>query len=127
MTQPVSAAATVAVRHISAYLDLVQSDLDIGIGLARSRLIAACVMGAALLMAVALVCGWIVAEAWNTPQRAWVVGGLLATLVAIASVAFWRLRALRSEPKLLSQTTRELSKDGTMLMAFLERDKELQR
>ena len=80
MTQPVSAAATVAVRHISAYLDLLQSDLDIGIGLARSRLIAACVMGAALLMAVALVCGWIVAEAWNTPQRPWVVGGLLTTL-----------------------------------------------
>lgn len=127
MTQPVSAAATVAVRHISAYLDLVQSDLDIGIGLARSRLIAACVMGAALLMAVALVCGWIVAQAWNTPQRAWVVGGLLATLVAIASIAFWRLRALRSEPKLLSQTTRELSKDRTMLMAFLERDKDVPR
>jgi uncharacterized membrane protein YqjE len=127
MTQPVSAAATVAVRHISAYLDLLQSDLDIGIGLARSRLIAACVMAAALLMAAALVCGWIVAEAWNTPQRPWVVGGLLTILVAIASVAFWRLRALRSEPRLLSQTTRELSKDRTMLMAFLERDEDLQR
>ena len=78
-------------------------------------------------MAAALVCGWIVAEAWNTPQRPWVVGGLLTILVAIASVAFWRLRVLRSEPRLLSQTTRELSKDRTMLMAFLERDKDLQR
>jgi uncharacterized membrane protein YqjE len=127
MTQSVSAAATVAVRHISAYLDLLQSDLDVGIGLARSRLISACVMAVALVMAVTLLCGWIVAEAWNTPQRSWVVGGLLGALVAIASIAFWRIRVLRSAPRLLSQTTRELSKDRTMLIAFLERDKDLQR
>jgi uncharacterized membrane protein YqjE len=127
MTQSVSAAATVAVRHISAYLDLVQSDLDVGIGLARSRLISVCVLAAALVMAVALLCGWIVAEAWNTPQRSWVVGGLLGGLVAIAFIAFWRIRALRSAPRLLSQTTRELSKDRTMLIAFLERDKDLHR
>lgn len=127
MTQSVSAAATVAVRHISAYLDLLQSDLDIGIGLARSRLMAACVMAAALLMAVALLCGWIVAEAWNTPQRSWVVGGLLAALVAIASIAFWRIRVLRSAPRLLSQTTRELSTDRTLLIAFLARDQDSRR
>lgn len=122
-----SGAATVAVRHVSAYLDLIQSDLDVGIGLARRRLMAACVMVAALLMAVAVLCGWIVAAAWNTPQRSWVVGGLLAALVAIAALAFWRIRALRSAPRLLSQTTRELSKDRTMLIAFLQRDKDLQR
>jgi uncharacterized membrane protein YqjE len=127
MTRSVSAVATDAVRHISAYLDLLQSDLDIGIGLARSRLVAACVMAAALLMAVALLCGWIVAEAWNTPQRPWVVGGLVVALVAIASLAFWRIRVLRSAPRLLSQTTRELSKDRTVLIAFLERDKDRQR
>jgi uncharacterized membrane protein YqjE len=126
MTPSVSGTAAVAVRHLSAYLDLLQSDVDIGIGLARSRLVAACVMAAALLMAVALLCGWIVAEAWNTPQRPWVVGGLLAVLVVIASIAFWRTRVLRSAPRLLSQTRRELSKDRTMLIEFLERDKELQ-
>jgi uncharacterized membrane protein YqjE len=115
----------VAVRHIGAYLDLLQSDLDIGIALARSRLVAACVMAAALLMAVALLCGWIVAEAWNTPQRSWVVGGLLAALLVVASVAFWRIRILRAAPRLLAQTTRELSKDRTMLIAFLERDEDL--
>jgi uncharacterized membrane protein YqjE len=127
MTRSVSAAATVAVRHISAYLELLQSDLDIGLSLARNRLVAACVMAAALLMAVALLCAWIVAEAWNTPQRTWVVGGLLAALVAIAAIAFWRIRVLRSAPRLLSQTTRELSEDRTMLIAFLERDKDPQR
>ena len=127
MTRSVSAAATVAVRHISAYLDLLQSDLDIGLSLARSRLVAACVMAAALLMAVALLCAWIVAASWNTPQRSWVVGGLLAALVAIAAIAFWRIRVLRSAPRLLSQTTRELSKDRTMLIALLERDKDLQQ
>ena len=125
MTRSVSAAASVAVRHIGAYLDLLQSDLDIGIALARSRLVAACVMAAALLMAVALLCGWIVAEAWNTPQRSWVVGGLLAALLVVASVAFWRIRILRAAPRLLAQTTRELSKDRTMLIAFLERDEDL--
>jgi len=127
MTRSVSAAATVAVRHISAYLELLQSDLDIGLSLARSRLVAACVMAAALLMAVALLCAWLVAEALNTPLRPWVVGGLLAALVAIAAIAFWRIRVLRSAPRLFSQTTRELSKDRTMLIAFLERDKDLQR
>src|SRR5438552_2978110 len=90
--QEAGAAASAAVRHISAYLDLLQSDLDIGIGLARSRLVAACVMAAALFMAVALLCGWIVAEAWNTPQRSWVVGGLLALMIVTASIAFWRIR-----------------------------------
>lgn len=127
MTRSVSAAANVAVRHISAYLDLLQSDLDIGLSLARSRLVAACVMAAALLLAVALLCGWMLAEAWNTPQRAWVGGGLLAALVAVAGISFWRIRGLRSAPTLLSQTTRELSKDRTMLIAYLERDKDLQQ
>ena len=89
MTQSVSAAAAVAVRHVSAYLDLLQSDLDIGIQLARRRLIAVCVMSAALLMAVALLCGWIVAVAWNTPQRSWVVAGLMGVWVVIAIAAFW--------------------------------------
>ncbi len=127
MTRSVSAAATVAVRHISAYLDLLQSDLDIGIGLARRRLVAACVMGAALIMAAALLCAWVIAEAWNTPERSWVLGGLLGLLVTIALIAFWRIRVLRSAPRLFSQTTGELSKDRTMLVAFLERDKDLER
>jgi uncharacterized membrane protein YqjE len=48
-------------------------------------------------------------------------------LVAIACIAFWRIRVLRSAPRLLSQTTRELSKDRSVLVAFLERDRELQR
>jgi uncharacterized membrane protein YqjE len=125
MTQSVSAAAAVAVRHVSAYLDLLQSDLEIGIQLARSRLIAVCVMSAALLMAVALLCGWIVAVAWNTPQRSWVVAGLIGVLVVIAIAAFWRICALRSAPSLLSQTARELSNDRSLLMAFLERDRDL--
>ena len=127
MTRSVSAAATVAVRHIGAYLDLLRSDLDIGIGLVRRRLVAACVMGAALTMATALLCAWAIAEAWNTPERPWVLGGLVGILVMIALIAFWRIRVLRSAPGLLSQTTRELSKDRTMLMAFLERDEDLER
>jgi uncharacterized membrane protein YqjE len=127
MTQSVSAAAAVAVRHISAYLDLLQSDLDIGMRLARSRLIAVCVMAAALLMAVALLCGWIVAVAWNTPQRSWVIAGLMGILVAIAIAAFWRMSVLRSAPRLLSQTARELSNDRSLLMAFLERDRDFPR
>jgi len=84
-----------------------------------------CVMSAALLMAVALLCGWIVAVAWNTPQRSWVVAGLMGVLVVIAIAAFWRICALRSAPSLLSQTARELSNDRSLLMAFLERDRDL--
>jgi hypothetical protein len=127
MTRSVSAAATIAVRHISAYLDLLRRDLDIGLGLGRSRLVAASVMAAALLIAVTLLGGWIVAEAWNTPQRLWVVGRAPGDpgRDCIHGILENPRPALAAEA--LSQTTRELSEDRTMLIAFLERDKDLQR
>jgi uncharacterized membrane protein YqjE len=54
-----------------------------------------------------------------------VVAGLIGVLVVIAIAAFWRICALRSAPSLLSQTARELSNDRSLLMAFLERDRDL--
>lgn len=120
MDQRGSTFAAVAVRHVAAYVDLIQSDLDAGARVARRRLVAFSVMAAAILLMASVICGWIIAAAWNTPQRSWVLGGLVAGLLLIALGAFYRIHALRSAPTLLSQTANEFSHDRNLLMALLQ-------
>lgn len=120
MIDRLAVAAAIGVRHAGAYADLLASDLEAGATLIRGRVIAASVMGFAILLAVSLACVWVLAATWDTPQRTWAIGGLLAAFVLIAGVAFWRFRTLNSgAPGLLAQTSREWAKDRRLLEELL--------
>ena len=120
MIDRLSAAAAIAVRHVGAYTELVASDLDASSRAIRRRVIAASIMGVAILLAVSLACLWIIAATWDTPQRTWAIGGLLVLFVVIALAAFWRFRVLDAgAPGLLSQTSREWEKDRRLLERLL--------
>jgi uncharacterized membrane protein YqjE len=123
MINRLSTAACLAVRHAGAYVDLIQSDLDLTSRLVRRRMIAASVMGLALLQALALGCVWIIAAAWDTPLRMPAIAGLVGLFLVVAAVAFWKLRSLdASAPPLLAQTIREWSKDRRLLEELLARN-----
>lgn len=119
----VSAAAALGVRHLGAYVDLIQSDLDTSARVLRGRVIAASILGGSLLLAVGLACVWLIAASWNTPGRLWMIAGLLGVSVIVAAISFWKVRNLDARaPPLLSQTAHEWSKDRRLLLELLARD-----
>ncbi len=124
MIERLSAVAAIAVRHAGAYTELILSDLDVASGALRRRAIAASVMACACVFAVAIACVWLIAAAWDTAARHWVIGGLFALFLGIAAAALWRLRALSATaPGVLPQTAREWSKDRRLLEELFERER----
>jgi uncharacterized membrane protein YqjE len=122
MIDRLSSAASLAVRHAGAYVDLIQSDLDQTSRFLRGRVLAASVLALTLLQAVTLGCAWLIAAAWDTSLRVPTIAGLLGVFLVIAAAAFWKLRSLDARtPPLLSQTTREWSKDRRLLEELLNR------
>jgi uncharacterized membrane protein YqjE len=119
-----SAVASIAVRHAGAYTDVILSDLEATSMRARRRLITATVLACASVLAVAMACVWLIAAAWDTAARIWVIGGLLGLFLAIAAAAFWKLHVLGSgAPGVLPQTAREWAKDRRILEELFERQR----
>jgi uncharacterized membrane protein YqjE len=124
MIDRLSTAASIAVRHVGAYTDLILSDLDVASEGVRRRLAATSVMVTAIVLAVEMACVWVMAAAWDTRARLWVIAGLLGFFLVMAAAAFWRLNVLESAaPSVLSQTAREWAKDRKLLEELLARDR----
>jgi uncharacterized membrane protein YqjE len=122
MIDRLSTAASLVVRHAGAYVDLIQSDLDLTSRVLRVRVIAALIVALALQLAVALGCVWIIAAAWDTPLRIPAIASLLGLFLVLAGAALWKFRALdTSAPPLLAQTIREWAKDRRLLEELLAR------
>lgn len=96
MIDRTSTAASIAVRHVGAYTDLILSDLDVASEGVRRRLAATSVMVAAIVLAVVMACVWVMAAAWDTRARLWVIAGLLGFFLVMAAAAFWRIERARS-------------------------------
>lgn len=122
MVEPLLIAASLAVRHVGAYADLIRSDLNARETVIHKRIAAAGVLVGALLLAVALACVWIIALSWDGPARLWAIAGLLAFFICVAAAALWRVRSLdAAAPVLLAQTAHEWSKDRRLLLELLAR------
>jgi uncharacterized membrane protein YqjE len=120
MIDRLSTAASLAVRHAGAYVDLIQSDLDLSSRVLRARVIAALSVALALQLAVALGCVWIIAAAWDTSFRIPAIASLLGVFLLVAGAAWWKFRALSaSAPPVLSQTISEWAKDRRLLEELL--------
>jgi uncharacterized membrane protein YqjE len=124
MIDRLSAVASIAVRHASAYTDLILSDLEATSAAVRSRVVAAAVMACASMLAVVMACAWLIAATWDTAARIWVIASLLVLFLAIAAVAFWRLKLLAAgAPGVLAQTAGEWAKDRQLLEELLEKQR----
>jgi hypothetical protein len=122
MTEPLSIAASLAVRHVGAYADLIRSDLNARETVVHQRIAAAGVLMGALLLAAALACVWIIALSWDGHGRNWAIAGLLGFFICVAAAALWRVKSLNAAaPGLLAQTAQEWSKDRRLLLELLAR------
>ena len=124
MIHRLSAVASIAVRHASAYTDLILSDLEATSAAVRSRLVTAAVMAGASVLAVVMACVWLIAATLDTAARIWVIAGLLALFLTIAAAAFWRLKVLAAgAPEVLAQTAGEWAKDRQLLEELFEKER----
>lgn len=118
-----ASAAGIVLRHAGAYGVLLRSDLDAARTLLRRRVTALVVLSVSLLLALQVGCGALLAATWNTPARIWVVGGMLAVLLACAVWGWRRLQAPATpvERAAASTTARELAKDRALLGELIAR------
>lgn len=124
MIERLSAVASIAVRHAGAYTDLIVSDLEAASTALGHRLLAAAVMGCAIVLAILMACVWLIAATWDTAAHIWVLAGLPALFLAIAAVAFWRLKQLEAGRRgVLPQTAGEWAKDRRLLDELFERER----
>jgi uncharacterized membrane protein YqjE len=122
MIDRLSATASIAVRHVGAYADLLASDLHLGSAGLRRQLMALAALALGAVFAGALACVWLIALTWDTPLRLWVIGGLTGMALVLAIAGLLRLRTVRSgAAPWLSQTAREWNKDRQLLEELLAR------
>jgi uncharacterized membrane protein YqjE len=110
-------------RHIGAYVDLVELDLARTHREITAQVLASAIVAICVLFAAFLTCIGIIAYFWDTPYRlaaiAWMAGGFLAAAIA---AAIYRARAARARSPLLSDVRREWQEDRVILEKILSSD-----
>jgi uncharacterized membrane protein YqjE len=103
-------------RHLEGYAELAGEDAREAATLLARKLAAILVGAAAALVALLLVCFWLVALAWDTPWRNWVAGGLALGFALVAVVvALPVLRPKHGPPPFFARTRTELGRDRELL------------
>ena len=116
----VATMASLVVRHVSAYGDLLAEDLSAAWASLGQRLWLGVVLAAAVLLFVQMACVCIVAMTWDTPHRQSVIGGLALLFLLVAGAAGAMLRTVkRSSPPILHLSAKEWEKDQQLLDEIL--------
>jgi len=119
---PANAAASLFLRHVSAYGELVAEELGLAYAAFLRRLWGGLVLIAAGAFSVAMACVWAIAATWSTPGRMWLIAGLFGLFVLTTVASFLVLKAPRNEPqRLLARTRLEWQKDCLLLDDLLLR------
>ena len=116
MFERIARAAPLLARHASAYGDLIAHDgLTAWQAFAR-RLWVGVVLAMATLMAILLSCAWLIARAWDSPDRLGVIGALAGFFLLVSLIAGIVLYVLQTRPMpLLHQTRQEWDKDRLLI------------
>lgn len=118
----VATAASLVVRHVRAYGDLIADDVESASAALVRRLWVGIVLAAAVAFSVVMACVWVIAATWDTPARQWLIGGLFGLFVLASVAAFLVLKALNNPPpRLLPKTRLEWEKDRVLLDDILAR------
>ncbi len=120
MIDRLTGAATLAVRHLGAYSEILASDLELGTQRLRSQFVALAAITLSAALALALGCVWIIAAAWDTQARLWSIAALLAVAIACGLGAVWYLRRTSARSSgWLAQTRAEWAHDRRLLEELL--------
>jgi uncharacterized membrane protein YqjE len=79
--------APIAVRHLSAYVDLATADLQVLAKLLVRRLVVVAIAMAATLVSLLLACTWVITSAWDTSWRNQSIGLLLLLFMVLAAAS----------------------------------------
>jgi uncharacterized membrane protein YqjE len=119
---PAHAAASLLLRHLGAYGELITEELALAYGAFLRRLWAGIVLVLAGVFSIALACVWAIAATWRTPAQMWMIAGLFALFVAATAISLLILKARSSAaPALLTRTGQEWHKDRLLLDDLLVR------
>jgi hypothetical protein len=122
MVARANAAASLFLRHASAYGELIAEELGFAYAASLRRLWAGLLLLAAGMFAIAMACVWAIALTWSTPGRMWLIAGLFGLFVITAVVSFVLLKAPGNQPqRLLARTRLEWQKDRLLLDELLQR------
>ena len=117
--QRASTLASLLVRHVCAYGDLVADDVSKALAALGRRVMMAVVAVAAGMFAVGMACLWAVVITWDTAARLWLIGGLAAAFALVALWALVTLRRLVVDSRRITRTGAEWQKDRQLLDELL--------
>ena len=125
MRMPIAALGPAILRHLQAYADVAGEDLRDAVAFISKRLLSLLVAAAAGVIALLMICAWVLVLAWDTPWRAWVAAGLALGFGIVAFVL--AIPALRHGRKpqgvFFSRIRAELDRDRGLLERAFSDDK----
>ena len=119
---PANAAASLLLRHLGAYGELITEEVALAYAAFLQRLWAGIVLILAGVFALAMACVWAIAATWRTPAQMWMIAGLftLFVVVTVISLVILRTRS-NAAPALLARTGQQWHKDRLLLDDLLVR------
>jgi uncharacterized membrane protein YqjE len=119
---PANSVASLFLRHVGAYGELIAEELGFAYAAFLRRLLAGLVLIAAGAFSIAMACVWAIAVTWSTPGRIWLIAGLFGLFVVTSVASLVVLKAPKNEPqRLLARTRLEWQKDRLLLDDLLLR------
>jgi uncharacterized membrane protein YqjE len=113
-------AAPALIRHLGAYVELAAYDLEQATRDAVSGIVAAVVVGVALLFAVLMGCAAVIAITWDTPHRLAAIGWMGGGFLALAILALiYQSKSAAGKPPFLDSVRRAWKEDSVILERIL--------
>jgi uncharacterized membrane protein YqjE len=112
--------ASLVVRHVAAYGELLAEDLGAARAALERRLWLSAILAVAVLLCIEMACVWVLAMTWNTPDRQWAICGMALFFVVVAAACAMALRAQRGQGRaMLPLSSQEWQKDQRLLTELL--------
>jgi uncharacterized membrane protein YqjE len=123
----IASRASALLRHLEAWVEVAGEDVRDGASHIARRLIAILVAAACAIVALLMLCVFLVILAWDTSWRIWVAGGLALAfaLIAVALGWFAYRGGAGSREVFFARIRAELGRDREMLeRSFKARNRE---
>jgi uncharacterized membrane protein YqjE len=103
-------------RHLQAYAEVAGEDAREAATVLARKLAAILVAAGCAIVALLMLCTWILALAWDGPWRTWTAAGLaLVFAIAAAVLALPVLRTGSNPPQFFSRIRTELGRDRDLI------------
>ncbi|MBC7984089.1 MAG: hypothetical protein H7Y02_09570 [Candidatus Obscuribacterales bacterium] len=110
--------APLLLRHLGAYAELAKQDLAIFQERLAAKLRAMVIFGFSALIALVMICTFVVAATWDTPNRMLAIG-LMAALFVLLTLGSGVYLFKQQLPQFLGSVRREWSHDRSILQGSI--------